>query len=143
MVLLTATPVNNSLTDLEVLIKYFVRDDAQFAAENIPSIKQYIKHAQDLDPELLSPEHLFTLMDQVAVRRTRKFVKENYPGLEIEGPNGKMMLIEFPTPKVKRIDYDLDDHGNQLIEKLYTLWIYRTTFHWLQGMKNARATLDD
>lgn len=118
VVLLTATPVNNSLTDLEVLIKYFVRDDAQFAAENIPSIKQYIKHAQDLDPELLSPEHLFTLMDQVAVRRTRKFVKENYPGLEIEGPNGKMMLIEFPTPKVKRIDYDLDDHGNQLIEKV-------------------------
>jgi len=118
VVLLTATPVNNSLTDLEVLIKYFVRDDAQFAAENVPSIKQYIKHAQDLDPELLSPEHLFTLMDQVAVRRTRKFVKENYPGLEIEGPNGKMMLIEFPTPKVKRIDYDLDDNGNELIEKV-------------------------
>ena len=118
VVLLTATPVNNSLADLEVLIKYFVRDDAQFAAENIPSIKQYIKHAQDLDPELLSPEHLFTLMDQVAVRRTRKFVKENYPGLEIEGPNGRMMLIEFPTPKVKRIDYDLDDNGNELIEKV-------------------------
>jgi SNF2 family DNA or RNA helicase len=55
VVLLTATPVNNSLTDLETLIKYFVRDDAQFAAENIPSIKQYIKNAQDLEPELLSP----------------------------------------------------------------------------------------
>lgn len=118
VVLLTATPVNNSLTDLEILIKYFVRDDAQFAAENIPSIKQYIKNAQDLEPELLSPEHLFTLMDQVAVRRTRKFVKDNYPGLEIEGPNGKMMLIEFPTPKVKRIEYELDDVGNKLIEKM-------------------------
>ncbi len=116
VVLLTATPVNNSLSDLETLIKYFVRDDAQFAAENIPSIKQYIKHAQELDPELLSPEHLFTLMDQVAVRRTRKFVKDNYPGLEIEGPNGKMMFIEFPTPKVRRIEYQLDELGNQLIK---------------------------
>ena len=118
VVLLTATPVNNSLTDLETLIKYFVRDDAQFAAENIPSIKQYIKNAQDLEPELLSPEHLFTLMDQVAVRRTRKFVKDNYPGQEIEGPNGQKMIIEFPTPKVNRIDYELDDLGNALISKV-------------------------
>lgn len=118
VVLLTATPVNNSLTDLETLIKYFVRDDAQFAAENIPSIKEYIKNAQDLEPELLSPEHLFTLMDQVAVRRTRKFVKDNYPGQEIEGPNGQKMIIEFPTPKVNRIDYELDDLGNELISKV-------------------------
>ena len=118
VVLLTATPVNNSLTDLETLIKYFVRDDAQFASENIPSIKQYIKHAQDLEPERLTPEHLFTLMDQVAVRRTRKFVKDNYPGQEIEGPNGQKMLVEFPTPKVYRIDYELDEIGDQLISKV-------------------------
>ena len=118
VILLTATPVNNSLTDLENLIKYFVRDDAQFAAENIPSIKQYIKHAQELEPERLTPEHLFTLMDQVAVRRTRKFVKENYPGQEIVGPNGQMMVIEFPTPKVYRIDYELEEIGDQLISKV-------------------------
>jgi HKD family nuclease len=118
VILLTATPVNNSLTDLETLIKYFVRDDAQFAAENIPSIKQYIKHAQDLEPERLTPEHLFTLMDQVAVRRTRKFVKDNYPGQEIEGPNGQKMIVEFPMPKVYRIDYKLEEIGDRLISKV-------------------------
>jgi hypothetical protein len=118
VILLTATPVNNSLTDLETLIKYFVRDDAQFAAENIPSIKRYIKRAQDLEPELLTPEHLFTLMDQVAVRRTRKFVKDNYPGQEIEGPNGEKMIVEFPTPKVYRIDYQLEEIGDRLISKV-------------------------
>jgi hypothetical protein len=118
VILLTATPVNNSLMDLETLVKYFVRDDAQFAAENIPSIKKYIKHAQDLEPELLSPEHLFTLMDQVAVRRTRKFIKDNYPGQEIEGPNGQKMVIEFPTPKVYRIDYNLEEIGDRLIAKM-------------------------
>lgn len=118
VVLLTATPVNNSLTDLETLIKYFVRDDAQFAGENIPSIKNYIKKAQDLDPERLTPEHLFTLMDQVAVRRTRKFVKDNYPGQEIEGPHGQKVTVEFPTPKVYRIDYDHDDVGDQLISRV-------------------------
>ena len=118
VVLLTATPVNNSLTDLETLIKYFIRDDAQFVGENIPSIKRYIKNAQDLDPERLTPEHLFTLMDQVAVRRTRKFVKDNYPGQEIEGPNGQKMIVEFPSPKVYRIDYDHDEVGTELISKV-------------------------
>lgn len=118
VILLTATPVNNSLFDLETLIRYFVRDDAKFVAQNIPSIKKYIKHAQDLDPERLTPEHLFTLMDQVAVRRTRKFVKENYPGQEIIGPNGEKMIVEFPTPQVERIDYELDDNGNELINRV-------------------------
>jgi hypothetical protein len=118
VILLTATPVNNSLFDLETLIRYFVRDDARFVAQNIPSIKKYIKHAQDLDPERLTPEHLFTLMDQVAVRRTRKFVKENYPGQEIIGPNGEKMIVEFPTPTVERIDYELDDAGNELIDRV-------------------------
>jgi ERCC4-related helicase len=118
VVLLTATPVNNSLSDLETLIRYFVRDDAQFASENIPSIKNYIKKAQDLDPERLTPEHLFTLMDQVAVRRTRKFVKDNYPGQEIDGPNGQKMTVEFPTPKVYRIDYAHDDIGDELISRV-------------------------
>ncbi|EPR77226.1 helicase, SNF2 family [Leifsonia rubra CMS 76R] len=118
VVLLTATPVNNSLTDLETLIKYFIRDDAQFSGINIPSIRKYIKDAQALDPENLTPEHLFDLMDQVAVRRTRKFVKEQYPGETITGPGGKPMLIKFPKPKVRRVDYDLDDSGRELIDRV-------------------------
>ena len=118
VILLTATPVNNSLTDLETLIKYFVRDDAQFVSENIPSIKNYIKKAQDLDTERLTPEHLFTLMDQVAVRRTRKFVKDNYPGQEIDGPSGQKMIVEFPSPKVYRIDYDHEGIGDELISRV-------------------------
>lgn len=118
VVLLTATPVNNSLTDLETLIKYFVRDDAQFAGLGIPSIRQYIRAAQALDPENLTPEHLFDLMDQVAVRRTRKFVKEQYPNEQITGPTGQPMLIRFPQPKVHRIDYDLDATAIELIDRM-------------------------
>ena len=60
------------------MIKYFIRDDARFASLGIPSIREYIKQAQAIDPANLTPEHLFDLMDQVAVRRTRKFVKEHY-----------------------------------------------------------------
>lgn len=116
--LLTATPVNNSLSDLETLIKYFVRDDARFASIGIPSIRKYIQAARAIDPENLTPEHLFDLMDQVAVRRTRKFVKELYPNEEIIGPDGKPMLIRFPQAKVRRIDYDLDQSDIELIDAM-------------------------
>jgi hypothetical protein len=118
VVLLTATPVNNSLNDLETLVKYFIRDDARFASLGIPSIREYIKHAQAIDPANLTPEHLFDLMDQVAVRRTRKFVKEHYANELIIGPDGKPTTIKFPQPKVRRIDYDLDDHGLALIDAM-------------------------
>uniref|UniRef100_UPI000AA859D3 SNF2-related protein n=1 Tax=Mycolicibacterium llatzerense TaxID=280871 RepID=UPI000AA859D3 len=115
VVLLTATPVNNSLIDLETLVKYFIRDDARFASLGIPSIREYIKRAQAIDPANLTPEHLFDLMDQVAVRRTRKFVKEHYANEMIVGPDGKPTTIKFPQPKVRRIDYDLDGEGLALM----------------------------
>lgn len=118
VVLLTATPVNNSLNDLETLVKYFIRDDARFASLGIPSIREYIKQAQAIDPANLTPEHLFDLMDQVAVRRTRKFVKEHYANELIIGPNGKPTTIKFPQPKVRRIDYDLDTDGRALIDAM-------------------------
>lgn len=118
VVLLTATPVNNSLTDLETLVKYFIRDDARFAALGIPSIREYIKHAQAMDPVNLTPEHLFDLMDQVAVRRTRKFVKEHYANELIRGADGQLTTLRFPQPKVRRIDYDLNDDGLALIDAM-------------------------
>lgn len=118
VVLLTATPVNNSLTDLETLIKYFIRDDARFAALGIPSIREYIRQAQAIDPSNLTPEHLFDLMDQVAVRRTRKFVKAHYANEMIFGPDGKPTTIKFPQPKVRRIDYVLDADGLALIDAM-------------------------
>lgn len=118
VVLLTATPVNNSLTDLETLIRYFVRDDAQFASIGIASIRDYIKHAQSIEPENLTPEHLFDLMDQVAVRRTRKFVKEQYPNQRVPGPGGTEVVVAFPQPEVRRIDYEPTPLGISLIDRM-------------------------
>jgi hypothetical protein len=118
VVLLTATPVNNSLSDLDTLIRYFIRDDARFASLDIPSIRSYIQRAQDMDPENLTPDHLFQLMDQVAVRRTRKFVKEHYPNESIRNSRGELVPIKFPTPKVRRINYDLSGPGEDLVNRV-------------------------
>jgi len=118
IVLLTATPVNNSLYDLHTLISYFIKNDGSFAHLGIPSIKDYIKSAQQIDPESLSPTHLFDLMDQVAVRRTRQFVKKNYLGDQVTLESGKIESIKFPAPNVFRIDYKLSQLGLELLQKV-------------------------
>lgn len=118
VLLLTATPVNNSLKDLHTLVSYFVRNDAQFAPQGIPSVGKYIAEAQKQDPDTLSPEHLFDLMDKVAVRRTRRFIKREYADDLILNNRGELVPIEFPTPRVKRVSYTLDAAADSLVGKV-------------------------
>ncbi len=106
LVEMTATPVNNSLMDLANLIGYFAPNDAAFADVGIPSLSNYFKHAMAMDPDALTPEQLFNVMDEVAVRRTRHFVKTHYAGDTVI-INGVEQPIKFPTVRVRRVDYDL------------------------------------
>jgi hypothetical protein len=118
VMLLTATPVNNSLRDLHTLVSYFVRNDAQFASIGIPSVADYIAAAQALDPNTLSPEHLFGLMDKVAVRRTRRFIKKEYANDLILDNRGQLVPIVFPTPVVNRVRYELDPAADELTRQV-------------------------
>jgi superfamily II DNA or RNA helicase len=119
LVLLTATPVNNSLYDLYNLISYFVLSDATFLDAGISSLKAYFDRAMEMSPDDLSPAHLFDVLDQIAVRRTRRFVKHNYIGDKVV-INGVRREIRFPTPHVRRIDYDLDAALPGLFDQLAT-----------------------
>ena len=107
LALLTATPVNNSLWDLYYQLGYFLHNDAVFAEVGIRSLREHFHRAMALDPDDLSPEHLFDVLDAVAVRRTRSFVKRFYPNDTVE-IGGKETTITFPTPRVRKITYDLD-----------------------------------
>ena len=69
LVLLTATPVNNSLWDLYHQLGYFLRNDAAFADVGIPSMRDHFARAMSINPDDLTPEHLFDVLDAVAVRR--------------------------------------------------------------------------
>ena len=60
-----------------------------------------------LNPDDLTPEHLFDVLDAVAVRRTRSFVKRFYPNDRVR-LGGVEVPIVFPTPRVKKVVYDLD-----------------------------------
>lgn len=119
LLLLTATPVNNSLYDLYNLISYFVPNDAAFADAGVPSLRGYFDRAMAINPDELSPEHLFDVIDQIAVRRTRRFVKHYYVGDKVT-INGVEREIRFPTPRVLRVDYDLDSALPGVFDRLAT-----------------------
>jgi hypothetical protein len=119
LLLLTATPVNNSLYDLYNLISYFVPNDAAFADGGVLSLKGYFDRAMAMNPDDLSPEHLFDVIDQVAVRRTRRFVKHHYVGDKVT-IDGVEQDVRFPTPRVRRVEYDLDTALPGVFDRLAT-----------------------
>ena len=99
--------MNNSLWDLYYLLSYFLRNDATFADVGIRSLRDHFATAMAQNPSDLTPEHLFDVLDAVAVRRTRSFVKRFYPNDTVR-IGGREQPITFPTPRVRRVVYDLD-----------------------------------
>jgi hypothetical protein len=108
LVLMTATPVNNSLWDLYELLSYFVGHDATFADIGIPSLRRRFDDAARQDPFTLKPDVLFDILDATTVRRTRHFVQRFYPHDRIT-VDGRQVTIQFPTPHVRSCSYDLDE----------------------------------
>lgn len=109
LVLLTATPVNNSLWDLFNQIRYFVKQDAFLADRGILSIRERFEQAMRMDPTSLSPDLLYPVIDATTVKRTRSFVKRHYSGEQIRGPDGRLQEIVFPKPVPLTVRYDLED----------------------------------
>lgn len=108
LVMLTATPVNNSLWDLYYLLAYFVKSDSAFASVGIRSLRKHFGAAMALDPDDLRPDHLFDVLDDVAVRRTRPFVRRYYPHDRVR-IDGVEVPITFPKPRPLTVDYALDE----------------------------------
>jgi Helicase conserved C-terminal domain/PLD-like domain/SNF2-related domain len=109
VVLMTATPVNNSLWDLYDLLAYFIGHDAAFADIGIPSLKKQFDRAARVDPFSLEPGMLFDILDATTVRRTRGFVQRFYPHDRITLRDGTQITIQFPRPHVRSCTYDMED----------------------------------
>lgn len=108
VVMLSATPVNNSLWDLYHQLRYFLKQDAALADKGVLSIRRRFDDAMRVDPFDLNPDMLYPIIDATTVKRTRRFVKKYYQNDMIKGPSGQLEPIKFPKPEASSITYDLE-----------------------------------
>ena len=117
LLLLTATPVNNSLWDLHNLFLLFSRHDSAFAGEplRIPSLRKFFADAGASDIERLSETRLFPLIDALTVRRDRAFIKDRYRNERFADGT----RVKFPEPELHERRYDLDGSLPGLVQAIY------------------------
>ena len=118
LVLLTATPVNNSIMDLFNLLSYFLKQDASLSDEGITSLTERFKTADSIEPGKLNPDILYPIIDNTTVKRPRNFVKEFYPDDTLQGSDGEPFTITFPKPIPKKINYELNELNPYFFEEL-------------------------
>ena len=76
-------------------------DRTAFTKENIPDLLEFFREADKKeDPSLLND-----LLNEISIRRTRDYIKKNYPDAYIE-INGKKQKIVFPEPGPPSINTD-------------------------------------
>lgn len=118
LLLMSATPVNNSLWDLFHLLRFFIKQDAILAHRGVRSIRERFETATKIDPFDLNPDLLYPIIDATTVKRTRAFVKKYYENDSIRDSTGKLVPIRFPNPNASTIKYSLEESLPGMIDKL-------------------------
>ena len=112
--LLTATPLNNTIDDLYNLIRLFTDDTLiTFRMKNIPIdelVKRYKKLKSDYEEKddegirkelkKVAADIKRKVLDEVIVQRTRKYILEQFKDLKIDGKK-----LVFKDPKPYSLDY--------------------------------------
>ena len=118
VLMLTATPVNNSLWDLYHLTQFFLKQDSFLASKGILSIRERFNHAMKNNPNDLSPDVLFPIVDATTVKRTRHFIKKHYSDDQIKLPDGTKHTIVFPEPQAISVRYEMTDLISHLFDMI-------------------------
>src|SRR3972149_11108349 len=129
---------NNTIWDLYWQIMLLTLNDQKtFMKEGILDLFKFFKDVdKEEDPNLLND-----LMNEISIRRTRDYIKQNYPDAEIHGQK-----IIFPERVLENIEYQLDktyqglyrDISRMITEKL-TMAYYRV----LEYRKTEKLSKDE
>ncbi|MCD6371831.1 MAG: hypothetical protein J7L39_03890, partial [Candidatus Aenigmarchaeota archaeon] len=107
---LTATPINNTIWDLYWQIMLIVgMDRTAFIREGIPDLFKFFKKVDAAGDATL----LNDLLNEISIRRTRDYIKKNYPNATIKGKK-----ITFPERILENIDYKLDEAYNGMYKRI-------------------------
>ena len=115
-VLLTATPINNSIMDLyyQLSIITLERDDYFARTLGIPNLYRHMTGAANKEGGLQQGlEKIQQLLDMVMVRRTRSFIKDVYRDDKINGHD-----ISFPRHEYAPIRYSLSKYYGNIFEEV-------------------------
>jgi SNF2 family DNA or RNA helicase len=109
VILLSATPVNNSVFDLYHQLRFITRDDrGALLSAGIPDLEAYFRRAEQ------NHEALYEVLEALAVRRSRQFIRQNYPDAEIDGQK-----ISFPDRELHSVQYKLKEtYGENLYQRI-------------------------
>jgi hypothetical protein len=98
VILITATPVNNTVFDLYNQLRLITKDNDEFFKQaGISSLWGYFLRADG------NKETLYDLLEEIAVRRSRPFIRKYYPEAIIDGEP-----VRFPERKLHTIRYNLN-----------------------------------
>jgi superfamily II DNA or RNA helicase len=109
LILLTATPVNNSVYDLYHQVRLITRDDkGYFQAAGIENLEGYFRNAE------VQRETLYELLEAIGVRRSRLFIRKHYPDAKVDGRQ-----IHFPERRIHSMRYNLQSvYGGALYKQI-------------------------
>jgi len=110
LILLTATPVNNTVYDLYNQLRFITRDRRDFFAEiGIRDLFQHFRQAEQ------KQEALYEIAEAVMVRRSRQFIRQNYPNAMVDG-----QPVHFPERRLHTVHYSLGKSYAGLYEEVAT-----------------------
>lgn len=106
VLLLTATPVNNTIWDLYHQISLISQNNTKiFLKEGIFDVAKEFRMAD----KSMDGDRINDVMQLIAIRRTRQYIRENYPDAQFRNAEtGQMEPIRFPERDLDEINYSLD-----------------------------------
>ena len=104
LILLTATPIHNTIFDLYNQITLITGGDrSYFSGAGIGDLYRFFLNVRRNVADHETGVALFNLLEEVVIRRTRAFVRKTYPEAMIRGER-----INWPERQLKTIRYNLE-----------------------------------
>lgn len=140
IILLTATPMNNTHWDLYFQLMLLAQNNKRaFFKEGIFDLEKQFKKADKGDISQLAD-----ILQIISIRRTRQYIKDNYPDAKYKDENDVWTEIRFPKRELFEINYSLDETYQGLyyqiaekIEKELNLAYYRLEEYRIVGKKDV------